>query len=598
MRFFIAVFLFLSTCCCTFAQQLTDVSFEQKTTDLTAKVNPEFDQNGNACALVKVVAPRLEDLRFEGNYVVKFEKRDLDYYVWMANGAKKLTLRHSNYLPMEKTFDTPLEAKMTYQWIITGAEEGHSTPNIKQKTGWVIIDSQPQGASVYLNDDFVGNTPLDTYKAPYGHFTYRLELGNYHNASGEFDLGQPKYEVTIPLKPAFGSIRVTSSVNGAEVFLDGKDTGNKTPCTLDVVASGSHHLTIQREKYAPQQLDVVVTDGETSSVMVNLEARFAHVNINSISGAEILIDGNLKGITNYSEDLMDGYYEVLVRMTHYRSVSKQIHVKAGQPQAFLLEPTPIYGSLDIMSNPRDAVIAVDGQIRGQTPISIDQILEGEHTVYFLLDGYVSDSRVVNIREGENSSVNVSMQKKEHESNSTKNNMKTEPTFHNGHEYVDLGLPSGTCWATCNVGATDSRAIGQHFGWGESTNKSNYSCDNHSFNSIVNPLPAINDPASKSMGGSWRMPTKDQWIELNTNCSFRWDGAGYVVTGPNGASIYLPAAGYCNDSSTYKKGEQGDYWTSTPDGMTKAFEFMINPKVHRIQSDGRFYGASVRAVFNP
>lgn len=119
------IFSFLIFICgfCASAQNLTDVSFELKIEDLTAKRNPVLDRNGNACALLKVIAPRLDSLEFEGNYVVKVENKELYYNVWLANGAKRITLWHKDYLPLAKAFETPLEANCTYHWKISAPKE-------------------------------------------------------------------------------------------------------------------------------------------------------------------------------------------------------------------------------------------------------------------------------------------------------------------------------------------------------------------------------------------------------------------------------------------------------------------------------------------
>ena len=395
------------------AQNISVASFSLLENDLTANTagTTVLDQNGEKCALIKVETTQTGFTFDVGSLgVVRNEQHAGEIWVYVPAGVKRITMAHPQ-LGILRDYDLGLSVQRARAYLLqltTGTVTTVVT-EAKQKTGWIIIDSQPQGASVYLNDDYVGNTPLDTYKAPYGHYTYRLELGNYHNASGMFDLNQPSYEVTIPLKPAFGSINVSSSVNGAQVLLDGKSTGKTTPCILQEVASGSHRLTIQMTKYAPKQLDVMVNDGETTQASATLDARFAPVTIQSLSGAQILIDGNQKGQTQYNEDLMEGYYDVEVRLAHHRPASKQIHVVVGQPLSLSLEPTPIYGSLDVMSSPRRANVSIDGQSYGQTPTTIEQLLEGDHTVTLSLEGYAGETRQISIHDGETASINFSLQ---------------------------------------------------------------------------------------------------------------------------------------------------------------------------------------------
>ena len=124
--------------------------------------------------------------------------------------------------------------------------------------------------------------------------------------------------------------------------------------------------------------------------------------------------------------------------------------------------------------------------------------------------------------------------------------------HNGHEYVDLGLPSGLKWATCNVGAIKPEEYGDYFAWGEIKPKQRYDDDNYTYKSNPETLPLSADAANVNWGGKWRMPTKAEQDELRNYCTWEWTTLngekGYkVISKKNGNSIFLPAAG-CRYSS--------------------------------------------------
>ncbi len=162
--------------------------------------------------------------------------------------------------------------------------------------------------------------------------------------------------------------------------------------------------------------------------------------------------------------------------------------------------------------------------------------------------------------------------------------------HHHAEAIDLGLPSGIKWANCNVGATRPEQMGEYFAWGETNAKSEYTLAtyvlcNGSFDSCFDfgsrTISGTQfDVAHTRWGGTWRIPTNEEVKELRENCTFRWityrgvTGAKFI--GPNGKSIFLPAAGYSYGSNVGVKGENGFYWTATQYGaypyMGYSFDF--------------------------
>ena len=134
---------------------------------------------------------------------------------------------------------------------------------------------------------------------------------------------------------------------------------------------------------------------------------------------------------------------------------------------------------------------------------------------------------------------------------------------NGHEYVDLGLPSGLKWATCNVGASSPSDYGNYYAWGETSTKSEYTESNSKTRGKnmgdIGGNSAY-DAARANWGGSWRLPTKAEFEELLNRCTWTWTSQnghkGYLVKGPNGRSIFIPAAGGRDGSSLYLAGEYG------------------------------------------
>ena len=196
---------------------------------------------------------------------------------------------------------------------------------------------------------------------------------------------------------------------------------------------------------------------------------------------------------------------------------------------------------------------------------------------------------------------------------------------NGYGYVDLGL--SVKWATCNVGANNPEDYGDYFAWGETEpkdvyywstykycnrdydlltkycNKSSYG--NNGFTDNKTQLELSDDAARVNWGGAWRMPTDAEWTELREQCTWTWTTQngknGYKVTskksGYTNNSIFLPAAGYRDDSSLDYAGSYGGYWSSsldTDDPRSAWYVYFYSSNVNR-NYGSRYGGRSVRPV---
>lgn len=180
----------------------------------------------------------------------------------------------------------------------------------------------------------------------------------------------------------------------------------------------------------------------------------------------------------------------------------------------------------------------------------------------------------------------------------------QKTMKDGHEYVDLGLPSGVKWAACNVGADRPEEYGDYFAWAETKTKKEYTKENSkSYAKDRNDISGSSryDAARANWGGSWKMPTKEEMEELCKYCTWEWTTQngikGYNVKGLNGNSIFLPAAGYRIGSSLGLAGSDGFYWGSTPgeDNTFYAFSLYIYSDMHGMDDYFRYSGQSVRPV---
>ena len=197
---------------------------------------------------------------------------------------------------------------------------------------------------------------------------------------------------------------------------------------------------------------------------------------------------------------------------------------------------------------------------------------------------------------------------------------------NGHEYVDLGL--SVMWAPVNLGASVIGEYGDYYAWGEAEPKDYFSMDNYKHskggqNSYtkyccnasegtvdnLRTLEPEDDAAHVQWGGEWRMPSKDEWTELRTQCKWiysRENGKkGWTATGPNGKSIFFPLAGAITWNESSSRNKKGDYRSSSLGEKYSGTAYSVfmysddDDESEVTWSDGsREFGFSIRPVCVP
>ncbi len=197
------------------------------------------------------------------------------------------------------------------------------------------------------------------------------------------------------------------------------------------------------------------------------------------------------------------------------------------------------------------------------------------------------------------------------------NLPVEPT--DDKEYVDLGLPSGTLWATVNIGANSMEDYGDYFAWGETAPKYVYNwssykwcngsersltkyCTSSSYGTVDNmtELDLDDDAAYVNWGPEWRMPSQEQIQELMDNCTTYWTTINGVngrlfTSNINGVSLFLPAAGYRYEGTQAGVGSRGDYWSRNLRISIQPYALYISSSSVGMEYGIRDHGFTVRAV---
>lgn len=532
----------------TFAREIQVKSFETLSRDLTARTKRVDDLNGKMCALIKVVLP-VEECKFEGDVVQQsFDVNE--YLVYMPEGSKRLRIKCPGFETLQVELTTPegdvgVKSGVTYSLKLSGYED----------TG-------------------LSNKPVDPG-------------ANY---------------LILDITPKTG---LSVKVDG---MLQTVDNGQ----VMTFLKYGTHSYAVEAEGYAPAQGTAVVGKDGNTTIQVHLESIMAMLIVKTeTEGATIKINGQAKGTGNVSGQYAPGIYQIEIGKDGYRPYTQTIELAQRDNRSINIPAlTPIYGALNISYKPIGATVTIDGKDVGTAPMVLRELLVGHHEISIKQNGYSPFQTNVEIFEGQTTQLEGSLTASVSKTNvNVPGATKISSGTINGHKYVDLGLPSGVLWATCNVGASSPSDYGDYFAWGETATKSHFEEVNNK--AIRNMLEAHDitgkpqyDVARAKWGDSWRMPTKAEIDELRTKCTWvsttQNGHIGHKVIGPNGNSIFLPHAGV--NSGRPPRIFYGSYWSSTPANGTALsawiIDFSKDSRYARVELHRTWEGRVVRPVSHP
>lgn len=434
------------------------------------------------------------------------------------------------------------------------------------------------------------------------------------------------YKVILQSKPQDGGATARPSVtsqyvlfkvtpNNAMVELDGQMLEVVDGTTTKRMPFGTYSYRVQAPRHAVKSGTIVVNDPKNKHIVnISLEPQYVNARFSVANNAEIWIDEQKRGTGSCTLELGYGTYLVECRLPGHKSSQQEIQIDRNSATGTitLTPPTPVYGSVDINSTPAEAEIWIDGKQVGTTPMFLSECLVGRHEILLKKSGCKDKKHILLVSESQTSAVSESLEK----------GMPLGA--------VDLGLPSGTLWADRNVGADSPEDYGDYFAWGETSPKRTYNwstykwckgssdtmtkyCTKSSYGTVDNKtvLDLEDDAAYVNMGAEWRMPTYDEQKELRNNCTWTWTTQkgtkGYKVTGPNGKSIFLPAAGSRDDiertnrySNLDDAGSHGYYWSSSLDESCPNFACFLYLSslysgIHLASDERRYNALPVRAV---
>lgn len=394
-------------------------NFRLLETDLTANTSgtTEKDQNGEPAALIKVVTTQT-GFTFDGGAlgIVKTKQTPGEVWVYIPRGAKKITIKHPQLgVLRDYFFPCSIESGRTYEMTL---ETGTVQTIVTQKANsqYVVFMVTPADALVELDNEVLPISDGVAQKfVKLGTYDYRIQAKDYHTSAGKVTIDDVKNKkiVNVELEPAFGWIEIdkTEDLEGAQVFIDNALAGT-APMKSQNLSSGQHNVRIVKELYHPFLQIVDVRDNETTTITPTLTSDYATITLNVDNDADIYVNQEKKGSGSWTGRLGTGSYVFEAKKEGHRStmMNRDISANQGKLRLQLDAPTPIYGSINITSEPSMADVFIDGKEVGQTPLFLSEYLVGEHSVEIRKSGYEGYGDSMKVVEGQTIKIATSLKK--------------------------------------------------------------------------------------------------------------------------------------------------------------------------------------------
>lgn len=352
------------------AQQISVQSFRKLENDLSARTEKRVDQNGDVCAIIKVVAPE-QGFYFDGdgNGIVGVERKIGEYWVYVPYGSRYLTVKHDKLGVLRAyAYTERIDKACVYEMVLTTAKVVTTVENALTEQ-WLVIRVEPAEAMVYIDDVYEAATEGVVQKyMKFGQYRYRVTAPLYRTEAGTVEVkADQKAELNIQLKPAFGYLTITSQPEtGARVWVDEEEVG-VTPYKSGRLKEGKHRIRVAKNFFHPVEQEVEVTAGSTLELSPLLSPAYGFLQVTSQpeTGADVYVDGVKVGQTPYkSERLKSGEYRVQVVCSMYQPVEQMVSVSDNQTATIEAGLLANFASVTVTTDP-EAELWINNERKGK-----------------------------------------------------------------------------------------------------------------------------------------------------------------------------------------------------------------------------------------
>lgn len=329
----------------------------------------------------------------------------------------------------------------TYRYRISAnryhAEEGtitvsdtqtEKTVTLLPKFGWLSVtgSQNEQGAMVYATSATtqekiqLGTIPVDGKELMAGNYTIEVIRDQYHPFTTSVVVAEGKKSATtVQLKPTFGwlSINGDATSKGAFVYVTNQKTKERMqwgtiPVAQKSLTAGEYLIDIYKDKYKDYSTTITIAENKSHTLTPSLISNFSQIALQTKAEAEIWLDNKRLGSGRWTGTLEIGKYVIETRLAGHKSAYTNVEITTSSTgKTFTLnDPIPMYSTLIVNGSPADATVYVDGNRVGVSPLVVNDMLVGEHTVRVTKSGYQKQELKVNLQENKEKTVKYSLKK--------------------------------------------------------------------------------------------------------------------------------------------------------------------------------------------
>ena len=409
----------------SFGQNMSIASFKMDEADQTANVEPTMkrDLNGDKCALIKIVTTQKNfafDVGSLGITETEWQNSRHPGEIWLyvPNGVMKISIQHPQFGTI-KDYDLGSRLKKGRTYVMVLTSDQVNTLVVDYENSQILdVNIFPSDAELFINGlkqnlDYNGHVSL---QLPFGTHNYRVAANNYHTEESQVIINdkENKHTLSVKLKQAFGYLNVnsTSESKNGELFIDDIRVGT-LPISQFPLKSGLHRISVNQKLYLPYTETIAMTDSAIVTITPILKPNYAEYEIfvDGDKEAQIYDNGELLGTGRWKGLLDAGEHIIEAKKISHTTTTQKIKVIKDTPRKLSIsKPMPIYGSLEIKTQPSNAKVYIDGNSKesGYTDFINSRLLIGPHHIKIVLAGHKTEEFDIVIKEGETERINQTL----------------------------------------------------------------------------------------------------------------------------------------------------------------------------------------------